>query len=656
MIARVALPLPIDKIFSYALPGPMVPFARPLSRVRVPFNNRSLVGFMLSCEEGGEEGLKSVIELVDCVPLIDRACAELCLWASRHYVTPVGLALKYALSSAINIEKHCVVRTEDASLSFMDFVALKKAYARVGKEAVLEYLADSRIRLCDVFTGKSIDEERTRGRSGAFRASLFLASMEERRAYYTSLISEELGRGRNVLVLLPDREIVGERFYRAFLGSFPDAVLWFRSTMSEKKRAEAYFRARSEKGRVILGHRSSVFLPLAASGLIIVERPEEDEYRNKEAFRFDAVSVAMKRAEIEEVPVVLGSFAPPVEIMKRVREGSVDIESGGLFKSPPVSGMRSERGKGREARMPEAFLASIAGALDSGAGNVVIHTPRRAYASSLYCGACGHWLSCPACSGASLSYNRAAETLTCSTCGKVIAYQEECTQCRSPFIRFLDVGAEYVEARLQEAFPGARVLRITGEPGTRQTLRSLATGQKQAAPAVIVGTNVLSKLYGLPTSLLILYGWEDFLRQGGFRAREKMYQVFVNLVDALDPESLLLYSYGKEPFDPSLFLDRARFYDDELQKRRMAEFPPYVRFYLVNVLKRNQRAGEAVIKAIEKMVGKERLDCEMLGPIDVKGQYGWRVILKGNEASLLPLLASLYRLPGVHIEADPLSV
>jgi primosomal protein N' (replication factor Y) len=653
MIARVALPLPIDKIFSYALPGCIAPFAKPLSRIRVPFNNRSLVGFILSTEESEEDGLKAASELVDCVPLIDDTCAQLCLWASRHYVTPIGLALKYALSSTISIERHCLVRTEDESLSFMDNMVLKKAYDVAGKEAVLDCLDRSRIRLCDVFTGKTIGAERTERRTNAYRATLYLGEAEDRRSCYISLISQELKQGRNVLMLLPDYQVVGDFFYRAFTKSFPGGVLWFHSSMTGKKRAETYFRARSEKGRVILGHRSSVFLPLVNNGLIIVERPEEDEYRNKEAFKFNAVRVAMKRAEIEGVPLVLGSIAPPVEAMKWAAEGLIDVREGRPVKSPPISSVRSEKSKGREAQMPEAFVAAVTEALEQG-GNVVIHTPRRAYVSSLYCGACGHWLSCPGCLGASLSYNRTAETLTCNTCKCVFPYEEECTQCRSTFIRFLDVGAEYVEARLREAFPDRRVLRITGESDTRQNLRLLGTdGQGGVRGGIIVGTHVLSKLYALPTNLLILYGWEDFLRIGGYRAREKMYQVFMNLVDALRPQNLLLYTYGKEPFDISLFLDRSRFYTDELQKRQIAEFPPYVRFFLVSIIKRNKRAGQRVIKALDRLIGKERLDLQMLGPIDVKGRYGWKVILKGDSDALFPLLSSLYCLPGVHIEADP---
>ena len=651
MIAHVALPLPIDKTFSYTLPNGMAPFTKPFARVRVPFNNRSLVAFVLDKEEQDDEGLKAVQDLVDCVPLIDTTCARLCQWASSHYVTPIGLTLKYALSSSIKMEKYCNVKAKDPSVSFLDGVPLAKAYALAGKEPILDYLNRSLIALCDVFTGRELQVKGSGEPKVALRKTLYLGRIEDRRELYVSVVAGQLERQKNVLMLLPDHHVVGDFFYRSFAATFPGAVLWFHSTMTEKRRAETYFRARSEGGHLILGSRSAVFLPITDNGLIIVERPEEDEYRNEEAFKFNAVRLAVKRAEMEGIPLVLGSAAPPVEAMWWADEGAIDIRSGREAESPSVSRTRSERGKGREGHLPEAFVRSIRDVADRG-GIVVVHTPRRAYASMLYCGVCGQMLLCPTCKGASLNYNKGAESLTCNTCKEAIPYEERCSHCGSPFIRFLDVGTEYVEARLREALPGNTVLRITGEADGQRDLRSLRMGVQKGA--IIVGTNVLSKLYGIRADVLILYGWEDFLRMGGYRAREKMFQVFTNLVDALRPKDLILHTYGKEPFDISLFLDRKRFYKDELEKRKKADFPPFVRLFLLNIVKRNERAGQRVIKAIDKLVDKEHFDHQMLGPIDVKGHYGWKVILKGDELSLTPLLTSLYRLPGIHIEADPL--
>ena len=224
MIARVALPLPIDKTFSYALPNGMAPFIRPFSRVKVPFNSRSLVGFVLDTQEGDEEGLKAVTDLVDCVPLIDDTCARLCLWASSHYVTPLGLTLKYALSSSIKMEKYCRVKAKDSSLSHLDGLPLAKAYDALGKETILDYFHRSLIAFCDAFTGREIEPENAKKSADAHRATLFLGAVEERMDLYLPLAADELEQGRNVLMLLPDHQLVGDFFYSSFARRFAGAV------------------------------------------------------------------------------------------------------------------------------------------------------------------------------------------------------------------------------------------------------------------------------------------------------------------------------------------------------------------------------------------------------------------------------------------------
>ena len=128
--------------------------------------------------------------------------------------------------------------------------------------------------------------------------------------------------------------------------SFPGAVFWYGSSLPEKKKAETYFRARAEGGRLILGNKSCVFLPLLDNGLVIIERPEEDEYRNEEAFRFNAVRLAVRRAEIEGVRAVLGSAAPPLEVLKWAAEGVVDVVEGRPIERPPVLSMRGDKSRG----------------------------------------------------------------------------------------------------------------------------------------------------------------------------------------------------------------------------------------------------------------------------------------------------------------------
>jgi primosomal protein N' (replication factor Y) (superfamily II helicase) len=655
MIAQVALPLPIDRTFSYMVPNPIAPLARPLCRVKVPFNNRFLTGFIVAVDDEGEEdGLKPVRQLLDPVPMIDNACFRLCEWSSRHYVAPIGLVLKYALSSAIKIENYCVVRTDDPLFLSLENMLLKKAYAALGREAVFDSLNRGTMRLYDVFTDTVIEPEEPKRQRAGYRPEVRLGGVQDRLEYYIPLMSDQLEQGKNVLMLLPDRYAVGDFFYRSLASRFSGVVFWYGSSMSEKKKAEVYFKARNGRGQLILGSKSCVFLPLRDLGLVIAERPEEDEYRNEDAFKFNAVRLAVKRAEIESVPLVLGSVSPPVEIMKWVEEGTVAFSRGRPVEGPMVSSIRSEKDRGRGIGLPGTVVAAIHEAIDRG-GNVFIHTPRRAYAANLNCSVCGRSLICARCGGFAVSYNKSDDLLTCGTCKSDFPYEETCPSCHSPYIRFFGVGAEYLEATLTEEFPGTAVIRVTGERD-RKSRKPLLGSSSERQGVIVVGTHVLSKLYGLKADELILHGWGDMLRSGGYRAREKMFQVFTNLLDALRPDRLLVCTSGKEPLDISLFLDAARFYADELEKRKMADFPPYERFFLISILKRSEPAGNRVIKAIERLVAGENLEQRMLGPIKVKGQYSWRVVLKGDSEALFPLLSSLSHLSGVHVEADPFYV
>jgi primosomal protein N' (replication factor Y) len=361
----------------------------------------------------------------------------------------------------------------------------------------------------------------------------------------------------------------------------------------------------------------------------------------------------MKRAELEGAGLVLGSIAPPVDVMKSAADAAVVVTEGKPGRTPPVSREKIRAARPLQDQLPETLIQTIKEAVGRG-GNAVVHTPRKAYAGHLYCLACGRPLQCPDCTSAGRSYSRSKERLTCNTCKRTFPYVEKCPSCASDIIRFFDVGAEYFVERLSAVFPDAPVIKMTGEEGRPGSYRTVMKAAAHGG-CIIVGTHILSKCFGLSTDALVLLGWEDFLKTGGYRVREKAFQLFANLIDALAPARVVFQDYGKGSFDASLFLDPAGFYEDELQRRRMAEFPPYTRFFLLQITKRSREAGQRVIAAIEKLAQNGAVDQQMLGPIEVKGRYGWRIILKGNEEELEELLQSVSRLSGVHIEPDPLN-
>jgi primosomal protein N' (replication factor Y) (superfamily II helicase) len=655
MIVHVALPLPIHRVFSYSLPNDIAPYVEPLSRVRIPFNNRSLVGFVLEKSSvASEENLKAVEDLVDPLPLIDSRCFQLCQWSSNFYVSPLGLVLKYALPSFIKAERYLRVGTADSSMSHLDGASLSKAYGAIGKVGLLDSLSRSVLSLNDVFTGLPLTPEGGISSPAELQPMAYSADIDQRIDFYLSLVARTLSSGKNVLVLLPDRHGVGDVHHRALVSAFPGLVYWYVSSMTEKKKAESYFRARNEVGRLFLGNKSTVFLPIRDLGLIIVERPEEEEYRNEKGFKFNAVRLALRKAEIEKASLVLGSVSPSIEVMRGVMDGEIRHSRVTSGSKPSVYSLRNERAKSGTVALAPPFLATVREAMERG-GNVVVHSHRKSYAAGLRCSACGRPAVCTRCGSLSITYNRETDKITCNGCKASFPYIERCPTCSSPFIRFFDIGAEFLESALREEFPERMVIRATGD-ADRRSKRSDLGDWSCIKGAIVVGTHVLSKLYGLKADRLILYRWDQFLRTAGYRAREKMFHLLGNMVDAVHPEEIFVHSEGDDDFDISILFEPDNFFKDELERRKMTEFPPYSRLFIVNVLRGNSKAADKALKTIVSLLDGQYLDEQVLGPIEIKGQYEWRIVLKGDEQVLAPVLMSLYRLPGVHIEADPLYV
>jgi primosomal protein N' (replication factor Y) len=342
---------------------------------------------------------------------------------------------------------------------------------------------------------------------------------------------------------------------------------------------ETYFRVRNEGGFLILGSRSCLFLPVFRNGHIIVERPEEDEYRNEEGFTFNAVDLALQRAEIEGTPVTLGSVSPPLEIYKRATDGELRITEKVLPRLKQCQEIIIEKGISALGNMPEGLIALLSHAIENNE-TTAIYTPRKDYSSHIKCLDCKSLFLCPVCGGG-LSYQKHREILSCATCGRTFAYEDRCRQCGSELIQFSNVGVEYLERKLHNIFPEVPVIPLTGETlhENNEALQGLRTGE----PAIIIGTQVLSKPYGLKAEKLIMIEWEGLMRVGGYRAGEKMFHVLSNLLDVFEPDELYAVMTRKQRVDIREFLDLKTFCAAEMEKRKGAQFPPFVRIFLLEV-------------------------------------------------------------------------
>ena len=152
----------------------------------------------------------------------------------------------------------------------------------------------------------------------------------------------------------------------------------------------------------------------------------------------------------------------------------------------------------------------------------------------------------------------------------------------------------------------------------------------------------------------MLFEWEDMRRMAGYRSDEKMFHILINLLDALTPCEVFFFMDSRKKVNPSYFFDMDGFYADELNKRKSADFPPFTRVFLVEVVKKTKAAGLPFVQRIKEALVQQGLIDLMTGPLTQrKKAYRWKIILKGNDEVLYKTLLEIYDMPGVRIEVDP---
>jgi primosomal protein N' len=206
---------------------------------------------------------------------------------------------------------------------------------------------------------------------------------------------------------------------------------------------------------------------------------------------------------------------------------------------------------------------------------------------------------------------------------------------------------------VKRLFPHIPVARISGDTPKKETeyLKRIPSG----SPVVIAGTQAMANMYGFAVDTLILVGWEELSRTSGFRANEKMFHILIHLVDALKPTEVHFCMEKKKRVDPALFLDVREFCGEELARRKAADFPPYTRFFLVDIEKKAEAAGLKAVSGIRDVLRTGGYTGGITGPLfQKKERFHWRLILDGSGESLYGSLMSLYNIADVRIEADPL--
>jgi primosomal protein N' (replication factor Y) (superfamily II helicase) len=474
---------------------------------------------------------------------------------------------------------------------------------------------------------------------------------------YLQACAAALERGRGAIVLVPEIALTPQALGR-FRARFGERIAVLHSALTEAERRDERARIARGEAPIVVGARSAVFAPVARLGLICVDEEHDASYKQESDPRYDARTVAAKRAALEGAVAVFGSATPRPETWGSLERLELGGRLAGPLPSVRIVDLRRESGYPLSAPL----LAEL-GAIAEGGGKAILLLNRRGVAPALHCRACGTTLRCENCDVALVLH--ADRSLRCHHCGHTEQEPETCPVCGSTEIARLGAGTQRLERELEEKLPELERIRLDADtvekPGA---LAAALTRFASSDRVVLVGTQMVSKGHHFPgVALAAVVDADTGLGMPDFRAEERTFQLLTQLAgrsgrDA--PGRVLVQTF--QPDSRAIELaarhDVPRFLAGELERRRELGYPPFR--HLVRIVVAGPEP-DAPLQALTEL--KSRLPGDLLGPaplLRLRGKFRAQLVAKTDQprrvamqaGRLLSAAAPAMRRAGLSVVVD----
>ncbi len=698
-IARIAVPVPLNRLFDYRLPSKLDPAAlKPGIRIRVPFGRSHKIGILIAIEKDSDipaHRLKDIAEVLDSQPIFSDQHIRLLKWASRYYHHPIGDVFQTALPLALRKGKPAQIATEKyyrltATGLNTPAETLKRARrqqallcwfqqnnAIVSTQQLRDWHANWRPALKGLIDKQLVEEsaaspapdkhllnqaalapnaeqqyaiDRICQQLNAFHAYLLEGvTGSGKTEVYLQVIERVLKTQRQVLVLLPEITLTPQLEQR-FCQRFNVPIVSSHSRMSDNERLNAWLKMRSGDAAILLGTRSALFTPLKNPGLIILDEEHDSSFKQQEGFRFSTRDVALVQARNLGIPIILGSATPSLESLYNVRQGRLQ-----LLTLPARAGLACKPGfqllDVRNKKMQEGLSAMLVHEIEQTLAKqeqVLLFLNRRGFAPVQMCHSCGYVSRCQRCD-ANMVIHFTDNKLSCHHCGREQALGMTCPACKSAQLQAVGRGTERVEQTLNQLFPDKTIIRLDRDSTQRKgTLEKYLTQINQGQADIILGTQMLAKGHHFPNvTLVAILDVDSGLFSIDFHSAEKMAQMIIQVAGragrAEKPGKVLLQTH--HPDHPLLVTILKQGYPAfataALAERQQAGLPPYSFQALLRVQAGNTQAPQQFLQElIERIRPDTPADVLILGPVPAPmakkaGQFRYQLLLQSPHRKAL---------------------
>jgi len=433
----IAVGLPLRQCFTYKSKDVI----KKGKRVIVPFGSKSIVGIVVKkiAKPKSLKGLKEIISIADEHSCFSGSIFEAITWASDYYHHPIGEVFFSFMPTLLRKQNDKIIIDLDDNTEYKLNEDDKK----------LKLTKEQNINLSKLNKVEKFSPSLIYGVTGSGKTEIYL-----------QLAEKFILQNKSILILVPEINLIPQ-LEKRFKDRFNGDIGVYHSRQTPNQRLKVWLRSKFGGIRIVIGTRSSVLMPLKNLGAIIIDEEHDQSYKQAEGFKFSGRDLAIKRAQIENIPVFLGSATPSLQTLKLVKEKKFkkfDLLRRVDGKKPPKLIPLDISDSPLLGGIAIQTMSIIEAAINKGE-QVLIFLNRRGFAPLYECDNCGWVAKCSSCES-NLVFHKSKNRLICHQCESVYGVNKTCPDCHSNEINTLGTGTERVEEVLRSTFKKVPIIRM----------------------------------------------------------------------------------------------------------------------------------------------------------------------------------------------------
>ena len=541
-VAKVSLPLPIDREFDYRIPSDMISLIKIGMRVNVIFGRKASLGYVVGLSKTSKiKDLKPIVSLVDRFPILTRNNIELAKSVKDHYICSLGEALEMMLPHGLR---------ENRGIEF------ELSCTKINKKIPnITYL-------------QNFNEENT----------------------FTFLISQIkscIAKKQKVIFLVPEFKAI-ERIEQMISKINNISIGLWHGKLSKNEFIKLWQLISYDKIDILIGTRSAVFAPLNSTGLVIIYDEDNYAYKDDQVPYYHTNQIAFMRSKIEKSDLVLTSIIPSEAIYKDILDKAIKVKKLEKDKSLPeieIAGLNFKD------KIDFTLEKEIERTLEN-KEKILILLDRKGFSTFIFCNNCKKILKCDRCSG-TLRLDYASKKLFCPYCSFKKDMVEICPECNSSYVNYGGYGIEKLESIISRIFPQAKIITLDDSQNSKQALDLFD---------IIISTRKIIGEFNFKPGLTIIWNLDNMLNIGNYNLSEDVFILLSNLLKMTKRKMIISSTLGKEFYIIKSLegFDYKSFYKTEFKTRKDLNIFPYTHIALISIRSKSEAATAESYKRLSK--------------------------------------------------------